>query len=59
VIVFISRGMIDWIPGLVLSLGNVTGAFLAARMSVRKGAKFSRCILIIVVLINAIKYLLF
>lgn len=59
VIVFASRGMIDWIPGLVLSLGNMTGAFLAARLSVRKGVKFTRWILVVVVLINAIKYLLF
>lgn len=51
--------MIDWIPGLVLSLGNMTGAFLAARLSVRKGVKFTRWILVVVVLINAIKYLLF
>jgi uncharacterized membrane protein YfcA len=59
VIVFASRGMIDWIPGLVLSLGNMTGAFLAVRLSVRKGVKFTRWILIVVVLINTIKYLLF
>jgi len=57
--IFASRGMIELLPGLSLAIGNMSGAFMAARLSVKKGSAFVKWILVAVVVINAIKYLFF
>jgi len=53
-IVFIINDQIEWIPGLVLAVGNMLGAWVGARMAVEKGAKFVRWILIAVIVVSAI-----
>ncbi len=53
-IVFVIHDQVAWIPGLVLALGNMLGAWVAARMAVEKGAKFVRWILIAVIAVSAV-----
>lgn len=51
--VFLLNGQVDWFVGLVLAAGNMLGAWVAARMAVRRGAGFLRWLLIAVVLVSA------
>ncbi|MBN2321888.1 MAG: sulfite exporter TauE/SafE family protein [Acidobacteria bacterium] len=51
--VFIVNNQVDWLPGLVLAVGNMLGAWVAARMAVEKGAKFVRWILVAVIVVSA------
>ena len=39
---FWSRGVVQWLPGLVLSLGTAAGAEVGARLAVAKGAPVIR-----------------
>lgn len=52
--VFVVNDQVAWLPGLVLAVGNMLGAWVAARMAVEKGARFVRWILIAVVAVSAI-----
>ena len=52
--VFVLNDQVEWLPGLVLAIGNMMGAWVAARMAVEKGAKFVRWILIAVIVVSAI-----
>jgi uncharacterized membrane protein YfcA len=54
-IVFIAEGQINWIYGLVLAVGNSTGAWFASRWSVDKGDKIVQRVLVIAVIALAIK----
>ncbi|MCP4569775.1 MAG: sulfite exporter TauE/SafE family protein [FCB group bacterium] len=55
--VFIYNDQVVWTVGLVLAVGNMLGAWVAARMAVAKGAKFVRYLLIVIVTIAAAKLL--
>lgn len=55
--VFIKNGHIWWTVGLALAIGNMAGGWLAARMSVEKGPKFVRGVLIAVIILSAINLL--
>ncbi len=55
--VFIINGQVDWIAGLVLASGNMIGAWIAARMAVKRGAGFVRIVLLIVVFAASLKFL--
>lgn len=54
-IVFIVEGQINWLYGIVLAIGNSTGAWFASRWSVEKGDKTVGRIMIIAVIGLAIK----
>ncbi len=53
--VFIYHNKVNWFYGLILAIGNASGAWLSSRWSVKKGDKIIRIFLIIVVIIMAIK----
>ncbi len=53
-LVFIFYGQVDYLYGIVLSIGNVTGALIASRMAVKKGAAFVRWVIIAVILLTAL-----
>lgn len=57
VILFILTDNINWTMAIALSLGNAFGAWWSAKISVRKGEKFIKMILIVAVLIMALKLL--
>ena len=54
IFVFFWNGQINWAYGLIMTIGNVTGAFIASRMAVNKGAKFVRWVIIVVILLTAV-----
>ena len=53
--VFIIEDQINWLYGLVLAIGNMTGAWVASRWSVDKGDKWIKRFLVVMVTILAIK----
>ena len=55
--VFLINGQINWQYGLLLSVGNASGALVGSRMAVVNGEKFVRAVLIVVILVSAIKLL--
>ena len=56
-ILFILTNNINWQMAISLSLGNAVGAWWSAKVSVRKGEKFIKMILMVAVLIMALKLL--
>ena len=54
-VVFIIEDQINWLYGLTLAIGNMTGAWIASRWSVEKGDVWIKRFLIVVVTILAIK----
>ena len=44
---------VNWFVGLILAVGNMLGAWVAARMAVKRGAKFVRWLLIAVLVVSA------
>ncbi len=52
--VFILNDQVRWLVGLVLAIGNMSGAWVASRMAVKRGAEFVRLVLIAVVIVSAI-----
>ncbi|NPV06782.1 MAG: sulfite exporter TauE/SafE family protein [Anaerolineae bacterium] len=55
--IFMANSLIDWGVGLLLAVGNMTGAWVACRVAVRSGARFIRWLLIAVVLVSALDLL--
>ena len=53
--VFVFNDKVNWKVGLILAIGNGSGAWLASRVSVNKGDGFIKTFLIIMVLIMAVK----
>ncbi len=51
--VFVLNGQVAWLPGLVLALGNMIGAWMGARIALRKGAAFVRWVLVAVIVVSA------
>lgn len=58
-VVFVRNGQVDWTVGLILSIGNVLGAWLATRVAVEKGAAWIRRLLIVVIVVSAANLLFF
>lgn len=54
-LVFALNDKVNWKVGLVLAVGNALGAWISSRVSVRKGDKFIKMFLIIMVTVMAIK----
>ncbi|MCB0804264.1 MAG: sulfite exporter TauE/SafE family protein [Bacteroidales bacterium] len=52
-LVFMINGQVNYMYGLILSIGNVAGALIASRMAVKKGAAFVRWVIIGVILLTA------
>jgi uncharacterized membrane protein YfcA len=53
--VFILNDKVNWVVGLILAIGNGTGAWVASRFSVSKGDGFVRTFMIIAVAVMAVK----
>lgn len=56
--IFAATGNIDWTLGFVLAAGNATGGWWAAKISVRRGEKVIRIVLMVAMVIMAAKLLL-
>lgn len=55
VLVFALNDMINWVYGLTLAVGNITGAWIGSRWSVDRGDVWVKRILIIMVMAFAVK----
>lgn len=55
--VFVLNDQVRWGIGFILAIGNMLGAWVAARMAVNRGAEFVRWLLIAVIIISAAKLL--
>ena len=56
-IVFQANAQIEWVPGLVLGVGNMIGAWLGTHVAVSKGTDWVRWFVIVVVLVSAAQLL--
>jgi len=54
-VVFMYNNQVDYTAGLILAIGNMTGAYIASRLAVKKGAKFVRYILLFALMAMAAK----
>jgi uncharacterized membrane protein YfcA len=56
-LIFIYTGNMIWTLGIALAAGTTTGAWWAAKLSVQKGDKFIKTILIIALVVISVKLL--
>jgi uncharacterized membrane protein YfcA len=54
-IVFVITNNVNWLLGIILAAGNASGAWWAAKLSIKKGEKFIRIFLMVTILIMALK----
>jgi uncharacterized membrane protein YfcA len=57
IIIFSFTGNIHWFWGIILGLGNASGAWWSVKLTVKKGEKIIRVILVIAIFIMALKLL--
>ena len=55
--IFAATGNVNWVMGFTLAAGNASGAWLGARLAVRKGEGIIRRVMVIAVLVLALKLL--
>lgn len=53
--IFVYYDLVDWKTGLILSCGNMLGAWLGVRLSIKWGAKYIRYILLLALVMVALK----
>ena len=56
-IMFMAFDNVEYVPGLVLALGNAIGAWWSASLSIRKGDNFIKIFLIISLILMSLKML--
>ncbi len=54
-IIFIWSGHIHYLYGIILAIGNASGAYIASRFAIKIGVKFIRYILLLCILMVAVK----
>ncbi len=55
VLIFAISGKIIWKYGLILSAGNIIGAYIGVKTAIRKGEKFVRIVLTMAIVIVCLK----
>jgi uncharacterized membrane protein YfcA len=55
---FIAKGMVSWLPALILALGNSIGAQLAVKFAVTRGQDAVRKLVVVIVIVSS-AYILF
>ncbi len=58
IVIFFLHGDIDLVMGLVLAAGNMTGAWIGARMALKRGTTFIRYVVMAAILVAASKLIL-
>ena len=54
-LMFYFNDKINWKYGLIMSVGNIVGAWISSRLAVRKGDKYIRIFLVIMIFVMALK----
>ena len=52
--IFALYGMVQWIAGLVLAAGSMTGAAVGVRFAMKRGAKAVRWVVVLAVVLSAL-----
>lgn len=52
-VVFLMNGAVNWQFGLIHSIGNIMGAYIASHMAIQKGVVFVKWVIIVVILITS------
>jgi uncharacterized membrane protein YfcA len=55
VAVFLFYGLIDWLPGLVMAIGNVVGGVVGAKLAIKKGNRLIFVFLVVVMVATGLK----
>ncbi len=55
IVIFAINGKINWLWGLVLAIGNSTGAWIGSRWQVDKGEKWVKRVLLVIVITMSVK----
>lgn len=56
-VIFILKGQVDWLLGLVLAAGNAIGGWVSSRLSVEKGEKLVKAVLAVMLGFVSLQYL--
>ena len=54
-LIFYFNDKINWKYGLIMSIGNIAGAWISSRLAVKKGDKYIRMFLVVMIFVMAIK----
>jgi len=52
-VIFLVNDQVNWAYGLILTIGNVVGAYVASRLAVKRGVNFVRWVIVIVILLTS------
>lgn len=52
---FVWQGRVEWLPGVVLGVGNLVGGYVGARWAVLKGHDWIRIVVTVAILVFAVK----
>ncbi len=58
-LVFVSYGLVQWLPGLVMAVGNVCGGVVGAKLAIKKGNRFVFVFLVVVMVATGVKLTFF
>lgn len=54
-LMFVVFGQVDWVPGLIMAVGNLAGGYVGAKLAIRKGRKLIFALLIVVMVATGLK----
>jgi len=54
-VIFVSKGQVNWVLGLTLAIGNSTGAWVGSHFAVKMGDKWIKVVLVIAVIASVTK----
>ena len=55
--IFIIYGMVDWVPGLMMAVGNVLGGYVGAKLAIKKGNRLIFAFLVVVMVLTGVQLL--
>lgn len=55
VVFFASFGLVEWVPGLVMAIGNIIGGVVGAKLAIKKGNRLIFGFLIVVMVATGLK----
>jgi uncharacterized protein len=53
--IFIINDQVDYLPGIIAAVGNIAGGFIGTNLAVKKGAKFVRSLLMVIIVLFVLK----
>ncbi len=54
---FVASGLVDWLPGLLMAVGNAVGGVVGARLAIRRGNKLVMVLLVVVMVATGVQLL--